>query len=127
MSNIYSEKYNHYLNITNNWELDDWSISKECFDKIVEILPFESTILEFGSGLSTNILSKFYKMISIETDPLWLNKYTSTYIHSPIIENIPNKYYNNICIDSLDFAFIKDKLQNVNYDLLLLDGPNNGR
>jgi hypothetical protein len=52
--------------IINNWSLDDWSINVEVFSKIVEILPFGSTILEFGSGASSNILKKFYKVISVE-------------------------------------------------------------
>ena len=62
--NTLEDKFNLYLSISNNWPLDDWSITKECFDKIVEILPFGSTILEIGSGNSTKILSQFYKMIS---------------------------------------------------------------
>ena len=122
-----NNKYNDYLNITNNWELDDWSITKECFDKIVEILPFDSTILEFGSGESTKLLSQFYKMISIETNYNWLNKYVSKYIFSPTIKNVPNKYFNNKIMESLDFTYIKKELEILNYDLLILDGPNEGR
>lgn len=58
--------YEIYLQISNDWPLDDWSITKEYFDKIVEILPFGKIILEIGSGNSTNILSKFYKIITIK-------------------------------------------------------------
>ena len=29
------ELYNEYLKITTDWPLDDWSITKECFDNIV--------------------------------------------------------------------------------------------
>ena len=76
--------YDTYLQISNNWPLDDWSITKECFDKIVEILPFGSTILEIGSGRSTEILAKFYKMISIESNKEWMNKYDSEYFYVPL-------------------------------------------
>ena len=31
------ELYKKYKDISNNWSLDDWSITKECFDNIVEI------------------------------------------------------------------------------------------
>ncbi len=97
------------------WSLDDWAIPKECFDKIVEILPFNSTILELGSGSGTKILSQFYKIISIETDTKWLNKYNSTYLHIPFDDNY--KWY--------DIKILKQKLDNCNqtYDLLLIDGP----
>lgn len=61
--NTSDSKYPLYIQISSNWPLDDWSITKECFDKIVEILPFGKTILEIGSGNSTFILSHFYKMI----------------------------------------------------------------
>ena len=61
--------------IINNWPLDDWIINVEVFSKIVEILPFGSTILEFGSGASSNILKNFYKVISVEDNENFLNKY----------------------------------------------------
>ncbi len=31
--NINSVLYNDYLNVVNNWTLDDWSINCECFEK----------------------------------------------------------------------------------------------
>ncbi len=65
--NLDNPLYNKYLEISNNWPLDDWSITKECFDNIIEILPFGKTILEIGSGNSTKLLSIFYNMISIES------------------------------------------------------------
>ena len=61
--------YKNYLYISNNWPLDDWSITKECFDNICSILPFGKTILEIGIGNSTKILSQFYNMVSIESNP----------------------------------------------------------
>ena len=51
----------------------------ECFEKIVEILEFCKTILELGSGKSSELLNKFYNVISVEDSKDWLNKY-NTYI-----------------------------------------------
>jgi hypothetical protein len=108
---------NSYANhIINNWPLDDWSINVEVFSKIVEILPFGSTILEFGSGASSNILKKFYKVISVEDNKNFLNKYDGMeYIY---IESDKQGY---------NFTKLKEKLINVNYQLLIVDGPNDGR
>jgi spore coat polysaccharide biosynthesis predicted glycosyltransferase SpsG len=116
--NINSEKYDLYLQISNDWPLDDWSITKECFDKIVEILPFKSTILEIGSGNSTRILSKFYNMISIESDMNWMNKYNSEYIYIPV------KKFNSETFGEtkwLDIDILKTSIQNKKYDLLIVD------
>ena len=111
-------KYSKYLSLSNDWPLDDWSIPKECFDKIVEILPFGSTILEIGSGNSTYILSLFYKVISVESNKEWLNKFDSTYYHIEEQE-----------VDSKEFGktlwLNPDKvikmLDNLEYDLLIVD------
>lgn len=106
------------LQISNNWPLDDWSISKECFDKIIEILPFGSTILEIGSGNSTNILSKFYNIISIESSTEWMNKFKSEY------HLVPLKMYKSEIFGEtnwLDVDKLTPILQNINYDMLLVD------
>ena len=109
-------KYDNFLKIKNNWPLDDWSINVECFEKIVEILPFDKKILELGSGKSTDILSKFYNMTSVESDKKYLNIYNSYYIHSEITSS-----------GSYDFNNLKNKLKDLSYDLLLIDGPNDDR
>jgi hypothetical protein len=116
--NALEEKFNLYLSISNNWPLDDWSITKECFDKIVEILPFGSTILEIGSGNSTNILSKFYEMISIESNIEWMNKYKSEYIY------VPSKHFKSETFGEtnwLDVDILKYSLDGKKYDLLIVD------
>ena len=69
------EKYKDFLSTKNNWPLDDWSINCECFEKIVELIEFDKTILELGSGKSTELLSRFYNIISVEDDIKYLNKY----------------------------------------------------
>jgi hypothetical protein len=114
--NINNEKYKEYLDLKANWPLDDWSINSECLDKIVEILEFGKTILELGSGSSTKILSKFYNMISVEDDSTYLNLHNSHYIHINTMEG--NGY---------DFNSLHNSIKDMNYDLLIIDGPNNGR
>ena len=104
--------------IINNWPLDDWSITKECFAKIIEILPFGSTIMEIGSGHSTRLLSKFYNMISLESSEQWMNKYDSHYIYAPIVEMESVKFGKTKWIDR---NVIEEQIKDLNYDLLLVD------
>ena len=85
------------------------SIDKICFDKIRQILP-HGTILELGSGVGTGELSKHYEMYSIEHDKKYMDKYTSTYIHAPIVDG----WY--------DTDVLKRELPG-KYDLILIDGP----
>ena len=112
-----------------------WSINKECFEYIREILPSGKTILEFGSGFGTEQLSKHYKMYSIENYKEWVGKYDSTYIYAPI------KQYEIAGSDLFgdeDFFTAPDIPENIawydpdivknnlpsHYDLILVDGPN---
>lgn len=110
--------YDLATNISNNWALDDWSITKECFDKIIEILPFGSTILEIGSGNSTRILSNFYNMISIESNPEWMNKFNSKY------HLVPLKKYNSETFGEtswLDIDMLKPIIEKIKYDMIIVD------
>jgi len=116
--NLDNPLYNKYLEISNNWPLDDWSITKECFDNIIEILPFGKTILEIGSGNSTKILSIFYNMISIESKKEWMNKYDSKYLYIPFKQMVSEKFGKT---KWLDVDVLKDKLQNIDYDLIIVD------
>lgn len=109
-------KYFEFKNIIDNWQLDDWSINKECFDKIGEILEFGKIILELGSGKSSELLSKFYNVISVEDNLEWINKYNTTYIQ---IDTVDNGGYN--------FKKLEEKIKNIDYDLLIIDGPNDNR
>lgn len=104
--------------IIDNWSLDDWSITKECFGKIIEILPFGSTIMEIGSGHSTRLLSKFYTMISLESSEQWMNKYNSHYIYAPIVEMESAEFGKTKWIDR---NVIEEQIKDLNYDLLLID------
>jgi len=116
--NTSDSRYELYLGISTDWPLDDWSITKECFEKIVEILPFGSTILEIGSGNSTKILSQFYKMISIESDEKWMNKYNSEYLYVPF-----KKFSSEIFGETnwLDVDILQPLINGKKYDLLIVD------
>ena len=88
-------------------------ITKDLYEFIVQVLPINSVVLEFGSGhISTKKLSKFYKVYSIEHDVNYLNIYNATYIHAPI----KNGWYDDFEIRQ---ANIPDFV-----DLILIDGPN---
>ena len=96
------------------------NIGKSLYYWIINYLPINSTILELGSGLGTELLSKTFQMISIEHDKKFINKYNSKYIHAPIKEVRKGlKWYNpNI---------IENYTKNLEYDLILVDGPQNSR
>lgn len=92
-----------------------WAISFELFQYIRDNLEEGKTILELGSGSGTGELAKFYKLYSIEDDVEWLNKYSSNYIHAPIVSYKGYRWY--------DIDVLKDSLTNIQYDLILVDGP----
>ena len=87
-----------------------WSIDKEVFDYIQQVLPAGKTILELGSGWASEILSEYYTVYSIEHDPQWVGKYNTHYIYAPII----NGWY--------DVSVLSNELP-THYDLILIDGP----
>jgi hypothetical protein len=93
--------------IVNN--IENWMIPKEAIEWIFENIPKGSTILELGSGYGTEILSKSYKMYSIEQDKDLLNKFDSNYIYAPISDGF----------------YSRDFLKNLpeKYDLIIIDGP----
>jgi hypothetical protein len=114
--------------MTNNF--GGWAIQESCYEFIKKILPEGSTILELGSGIGTDYLSKHYKMYSIENYIEWINKYDSEYIFAPIknydddwtTPDLPGEnglkqsgWYNPM--------FLEDNLPE-HYDLILIDGPN---
>lgn len=97
--------------------LGGWAIDKECFDKILEILPTGSTILEFGSGSGSNELSKYYTVYSVEHDINWMHKYNTKYIYAPL-----KPLKQNISINWYDVEVLKQKMPR-DYNLILIDGP----
>ncbi len=87
-----------------------WSIDKELFDYIRQVLPTGKTILELGSGWASGILSEYYTVYSIEHDPQWVGKYNTHYIYAPIRHG----WY--------DVSVLSTELP-THYDLILIDGP----
>lgn len=90
--------------------LGGWSIQPEAYSFIIKNLPYNSTILELGSGFGTQILSKHYKMVSIEHNQRFIGKYNSTYIHAPM----KGHWY--------DVSVVEKNLPE-HYDMILVDGP----
>lgn len=89
------------------------SISIKLFEWLLNNLPKGSTILEFGSGLGTNELVKFWEVYSVEQDENWLNSAFTNYIYAPI----KGGWYD------------ADKVFNSlpkNYDAVIIDGPKGG-
>jgi hypothetical protein len=98
----------------NKENLEGWAISNELHQWILNNIPKNSTILEFGSGTGTIELCKDYKVYSVEHNKEWLDKSDSNYIYAPIINYEEYRWY--------DIDVLKTKLPN-SYDLILIDGP----
>ena len=99
-------------------ELGGWAITEQVYGLIRYMLPSESTIVEFGSGEGTILLTRNYDVYSIEHDPEFIGMAPmSTYIHAPIKGNggrLGKGWY--------DAEVIRDSLP-PKYDLILVDGP----
>lgn len=107
---------------------DGWGLTPEAFQSIFDNWKEGSTILEFGSGQGTRILSKKYKMISIEDDINFINKYNSIYLHVPLIKYTKDIFPIDYDIFNEDQHWfnpieLKSKLTDLQYDYILLDGP----
>ena len=98
-----------------------WSIDEKLYDFIRKVLPEGSTILELGSGHTTDIMAKHYTMYSVEHDLKWVDKYNSTYLHVPLKEHKAIKNHRHT--RWYDADILKWKLRGIKYDLLLVDGP----
>lgn len=94
-------------------KLGGWSIDKNLYEFITSNLLEGSTILELGSGYGTEVLSKKYKMYSIEHNEKFVGKYNSTYCYAPI----KNGWYD---VDSIKMWL---DLFKPDYQLILIDGP----
>ncbi len=104
---------------------DDKSITQALFDYIRLILPDGKTILELGSGWATGQLANHYTMYSVEHDEKYLDKYDSTYFHVPLKEH--NPMHNHKTTIWYDPIILKDMMEGLEYDLLLIDGPPHNR
>jgi hypothetical protein len=86
-------------------------IFEDLFKCIRSLVPEGSTILELGSGaVSTQYLSRHYRMVSVEDNPEWVGRFNSTYIFAPQV----NGWY--------DSDIVKSRLP-LMYDAILVDGP----
>ena len=116
---MFAQNTPHYhLILTNHgWVINKMEMTAD--SKTVEyiISNFEkgSTILEFGSGQGTELLSKHFKMISIEEDEDWVGEYDSEYLHAPIKD------------DWYDIDLVNEFLKDKTYDLVFVDGPAQGK
>lgn len=62
-------------------------MTQEAFEWVCENIPSGSIIFEFGSGhVSTNYLSRYYFMVSVESDLKFANLYPSHYIYAPLVK-----------------------------------------
>lgn len=112
-----------------NYIYDGWGLCPEAFIEIDKILKPGDTILELGSGAGTEVLSRKYKMISVEDDPGFIGKYNSRYLEVPLIEYNEEKFpfmWDFFKDDShwYDPDLLEEKMGSVEkYDLFLIDGP----
>ena len=108
-----------------NIENYGWSISPELLEKIKEIVPENSTILELGSGAGTIELCKCYSVISVEHDPRYMNLSPSKYILAPIMP-----FRKECAVFPEDKGWysrevLRTELPKLKYDAILVDGPPN--
>ena len=112
-----STPHYHMIYTNHGWVINKMEMTAD--SKTVEyiISNFEkgSTILEFGSGQGTELLSKHFKMISIEEDEDWVGEYDSEYLHAPIKD------------DWYDIDLVNEFLKDKTYDLVFVDGPAQGK
>lgn len=95
---------------------------KEAFEWICDHIPAQSMILELGSGhVSTNYLSRYYWLASIESDLTYVNLYPSHYIYAPLIND---RWYDPAIVKrGLDHPRIH---QRAPFKLCIIDGPVGG-
>ncbi len=91
------------------------------FRRIVEVVPEGSTILEFGSGNVTGLLSNIYNMNSVEHNEDWCNRYKSNYYHAPLVESDDETKYDT-WYDTSDGRLF-EWIGEIEYNALIIDGP----
>jgi hypothetical protein len=102
-------------------------VSNSFVEDIFRIIPRSSTILELGSGATTQTLSQRYNMISIEENIEYLHKDRSTYIHAPLQEHKRTKQFpEEGCNLWYNSDVIRKEVPTLRYDALVIDGPSKG-
>ena len=95
-----------------------WSFDTAVIRWIRAHIPAGSTILELGSGASTGVLAKHYRMFSVEHNLEWVGRYDSTYIHAPLVGG-RGKCHRGGWYD----AEVLKREMPAEYNMLLVDGP----
>lgn len=91
---------------------NNWSIDESLLYWLKQNIPKNSAILEFGSGAATDVLSKHFRMISVEDQTGFLDKYNTEYIHAPLVDG----WY--------DLSILEQKVfPRKDYQCILVDGP----
>lgn len=109
--NIFCQRLADLAEHTN--ELGGWSIEKELLAFIERLLTPGKKILEFGSGMGTEALLRKFNVVSLEHDPHYLIKRAPN--HECRYAPIENGWYNR--------EVVRTTLNEVFYDLILIDGP----
>lgn len=111
---------------------NDWAASEELIDYILKTVPVGETILELGSGQSTEaFVRNGRKVIAIEHDPEWIDKTPEAiYIYAPIrlygddyqpLPSIRKKIASHT--GWYDHVALALALRNQSYSIILVDGP----
>jgi hypothetical protein len=96
------------------------SLSAAAIDSVKAKFPIGSTILELGGGLSTAVLSRDYKVYTIEDNPKWIKDLNNvTYIKSPLVKYAPFFSKEEVLYDPDVLAAELPK----SYDMIIVDGP----
>ena len=106
--------------------LSGWSISTDILDFLLEKLNKNDIIVEFGSGLGSKEINKYFDLWSIEHNKKFLYKNTLKNIYAPIkkrkikcptLKTIKSTY------KWYDEKIVLNILNKINYNCLLIDGP----
>jgi len=96
------------------------SLSAAAIDSVKAKLPIGSTILELGGGMSTVILSKDYRVYTVEDNPKWIKELNNvTYIKSPLVKYSTFFSKEEVWYDPGVLAAELPK----SYDAIIVDGP----
>jgi hypothetical protein len=101
-------------------------ISKTVIEKLLEVIPEGSTVLELGTGFGTIPIAEKFKVISIENNPHW-HQGVSELIEVPVVDqlNIPGSISKRFPLYKqwYDAELLRTKLAGKQYDAIIVDGP----
>lgn len=102
--------------------MSGYALTGSSIEWIHRYIPKYGSILELGSGEGSAILAEEYNVHSIEHSKDWLNKFCFiNYIYAPIkahekVEGFGHHQW-------YDASLVKEQLQGLTYDLIIVDGP----